>query len=44
MGARTFPLVCIFSGPDCTDKADDFEAALIERGVAVFQHPIFGTV
>jgi hypothetical protein len=44
MGARTFPLVCIFSGPDCTDKADDFEAALIERGVAELQHPIYGTV
>jgi hypothetical protein len=44
MGARTFPLVCIFSGPDCTDKADGFEAALIERGVAELQHPIYGAV
>jgi hypothetical protein len=44
MGARTFPLVCIFSGPDCTDKADYFEAALIERGVAELQHPIYGTI
>jgi hypothetical protein len=44
MGARTFPLVCIFSGPDCTDKADDFEAALIERGIAELQHPIYGTI
>jgi hypothetical protein len=44
MGARTFPLVCIFSGPDCTDKADDFEAALIERGVAELQHPVYGTI
>jgi hypothetical protein len=44
MGARTFPLACIFSGPDCTDKADVFEAALIERGVAELRHPIYGTV
>jgi hypothetical protein len=43
-GARSLPLVCIFSGPDCTDKADGFEAALIERGAAELQHPIYGTV
>jgi hypothetical protein len=43
-GARTFPLVCIFSGDDCMEKADDFEAMLIERGIAELQHPIYGTV
>jgi hypothetical protein len=43
-GARTFPLVCIFSGDDCTVKADEFEAMLIERGVAELQHPIYGTI
>jgi prophage DNA circulation protein len=43
-GARTFPLVCIFSGNDYTTKADEFEAMLIERGVAELQHPIYGTI
>jgi hypothetical protein len=28
-GARAFPLVCIFSGPDCMEEADTFEAMLI---------------
>jgi hypothetical protein len=43
-GARTFPLACIFSGDDCAAKADEFEAMLIERGVAELQHPIYGTI
>jgi archaellum component FlaC len=43
-GARTFPLVCIFSGDDCAAKADEFEAMLIERGIAELQHPIYGTI
>jgi hypothetical protein len=43
-GARTFPLVCIFSGDDCTSKADEFEAMLIERGAAELQHPIYGAI
>jgi hypothetical protein len=41
-GARSFPLEIIFFGPDCMDKADEFEAALIERDVAELQHPIYG--
>jgi prophage DNA circulation protein len=43
-GAKTFPLVCIFSGADYTAKADEFEAMLIERGVAELQHPVYGTI
>jgi hypothetical protein len=43
-GAKTFPLTCIFSGDDCTARADEFEAMLIERGVAELQHPIYGTI
>jgi prophage DNA circulation protein len=43
-GARAFPLVCIFSGPDCMEVADAFEAMLIERGMAELQHPIYGAV
>jgi len=43
-GARTFPLVCIFTEEDCMEKADQFEAMLIERGVGELQHPIYGTV
>jgi hypothetical protein len=43
-GAKSFPLTCIFSGPDCMDKADDFEAALIERDTAELQHPVYGII
>jgi hypothetical protein len=43
-GARTFPLVCIFYGNDYMAKANEFEAMLIERGVAELQHPIYGTI
>jgi hypothetical protein len=43
-GARALPLVCIFSGPDCMEAADVFEAMLIERGAAELQHPIYGAV
>jgi hypothetical protein len=43
-GARTFPLVCIFSGNNYTAKADEFETMLIERGAAELQHPIYGTI
>jgi hypothetical protein len=42
-GAKTFPITAIFDGPDCMDQADAFEAMLIERGVAEFQHPAYGT-
>jgi hypothetical protein len=43
-GARTFPLVCVFSGETCMDDADAFEAALLEREDAELQHPAYGTV
>jgi hypothetical protein len=43
-GARSFPLVCIFSGVNCMEDADAFEAMLIERGIAELQHPLYGTV
>jgi prophage DNA circulation protein len=43
-GARTFPLVCIFSGDDYMEKANEFEAMLIERGTAELQHPVYGTL
>jgi hypothetical protein len=41
-GARSFPFEIIFYGPDCMDKADEFEAALIERDIAELQHPVYG--
>jgi hypothetical protein len=43
-GARSFPFEAIFSGPDCMEKANEFEAALIERDVAELQHPVYGIV
>jgi hypothetical protein len=43
-GARSFPMEVIFTGLDCMDKADEFEAALIERDIAELQHPIYGIV
>jgi hypothetical protein len=43
MGARSFPLTCIFSGAGCMDDADAFEAMLIETGVGELQHP-YGTI
>jgi hypothetical protein len=41
-GAFSYPLVCIFSGEDSFERADAFEAALIERGVGELQHPVYG--
>ena len=41
-GATSFPLNCIFSGSDCMEKADNFEALLFERGVGELQHPVYG--
>jgi prophage DNA circulation protein len=42
MGARSFPLDCVFYGADCMDEADDFEALLVEQGVGELQHPVYG--
>jgi prophage DNA circulation protein len=41
-GAKSFPLTCIFSGPDCMDRADEFEKALFERDMAELRHPVYG--
>jgi hypothetical protein len=43
-GATTFPMKCVFSGPDCMDQADEFEEALFERDVAELQHPVYGII
>jgi prophage DNA circulation protein len=43
MGARSFPLSCIFSGAACMDEADAFETMLIETGVGELRHP-YGTI
>jgi len=43
-GAKSFPLACIFTEADCMEKADQFEAMLVERGIGELQHPIYGTV
>lgn len=42
-GGRRFPLTCIFTGELCMDKADEFEAALEERGIGSLRHPVYGT-
>jgi len=43
-GAKSFPLVCIFSGSDCMDTADEFEKSLFERDVAELRHPAYGII
>lgn len=42
-GGRRFPLTCIFTGENCMQKADEFEAALEERGIGSLRHPVYGT-
>ena len=42
-GGRRFPLTCIFTGELCMDRADEFEAALEERGIGSLRHPVYGT-
>ena len=42
-GAMTFPLTCVFTGENCMETADAFEALLYERGVGELQHPVYGT-
>lgn len=41
-GPRRFPLVCIFSGPDCDLDAERFDGLLLERGAGVLEHPVYG--
>lgn len=40
---RRYPLEIIFWGSDCDDVADSFEDALLERGIGVLNHPMYGT-
>lgn len=44
LGGRTFPLSCIFSGANCTKKADSFERLLGERGHGILEHPLYGKI
>lgn len=39
---RRFPLRCIFTGPDCDQEAEAFEALLLERGQGNLEHPLYG--
>ncbi|MCL2138217.1 MAG: DNA circularization N-terminal domain-containing protein [Treponema sp.] len=43
-GPVTFSIVCIFNSDDHVKNANDFEAALLERGIAELQHPVYGIV
>lgn len=42
-GARSYPLRCIFSGLHHDLIATSFEAALLERGIGILEHPLYGT-
>lgn len=42
IGGKKFPMTAIFSGGDCLSLADEFEAALCERGYGTLEHPIYG--
>lgn len=42
LGGKKFPMTAIFSGGDCLTLADEFEAALCERGYGTLEHPIYG--
>lgn len=43
-GSRRYPMRCYFSGRDHDRVALAFELALLEHGVGVLEHPIYGTV
>jgi DNA circularisation protein N-terminus len=43
-GSRRYPLVCYFSGPNHDLLATAFEAALMEPGIGVLEHPMYGTL
>lgn len=42
LGGKKFPMTAIFFGGECLSLADDFEAALCERGYGTLEHPIYG--
>jgi prophage DNA circulation protein len=39
---RRYPLRCIFTGADCDQAAEAFEALLLERGQGSLEHPLYG--
>lgn len=39
---RRYPLRCIFTGADCDQAAEAFEALLLERGQGALEHPLYG--
>jgi prophage DNA circulation protein len=39
---RRFPLLCLFSGPDCDTQGKAFFELLLERGQGVLEHPRYG--
>lgn len=43
-GSRRYPLTCYFSGPNHDLIATAFEAALMEPGQGVLEHPMYGTL
>lgn len=44
IGARRYPLKCIFTGGNCDLEATAFEAALLEDGTGTLEHPLHGTI
>lgn len=42
-GARRYPMRCFFWGKHCDRVATAFEAALLESGPGVLEHPLYGT-
>lgn len=42
LGGKKFPMTAIFFGGECLSLADEFEAALCERGYGTLEHPIYG--
>lgn len=39
---RRYPLRCIFTGADCDQAAEAFEALLLESGQGSLEHPLYG--
>lgn len=42
VGAKSFPMIALFSGEDHDLQANDFFEGLSERGAGTLQHPIYG--
>jgi hypothetical protein len=43
-GSRHYPMRCYFWGPNHDEQATRFEAALLEDGIGVLEHPMYGTI